>query len=253
MGGYAHGFGQDGFHWDHGGHIFLAYRLGAQAREVFQRLKLDEHVEMRPINQSFRCVFPADALTIPGDITAAADAFGQRFPHERDGIRRIFLTMEALIDQVNQFVPAFRVGNGRRHPLDPVFEQFQRRNVGRALAVLPGVRRIPGGDLLRYQRKTFAELLDDNISDPHLKAYFSMLSAGIGAGPETLSAVIAGVFFIHALRTMWLPLGGFGKLAQKTAALFEERGGTLYLGDAVTRIVVDQGARSGWRLRAGGC
>ena len=36
IGGYSHGFSQDGFYWDHGGHIFLAYRLGAQARECRQ-------------------------------------------------------------------------------------------------------------------------------------------------------------------------------------------------------------------------
>ena len=46
VGGLSHGFGQDGFYWDHGGHIFLAYRLGGQAREVFQRLKIDQRVEM---------------------------------------------------------------------------------------------------------------------------------------------------------------------------------------------------------------
>src|SRR5204862_3322947 len=83
VGGYAHGFSQDGFYWDHGGHIFLAYRIGAQAREVLRRLRLDEHVQMRPIHQSYRCVFPDDSLTVPGDISEAADTMAERFPAER--------------------------------------------------------------------------------------------------------------------------------------------------------------------------
>jgi phytoene dehydrogenase-like protein len=54
LGGYSHGFSKDGFYWDHGGHIFLAYKLGAQAREVFQRLRIDQVVEMVPETRSSR-------------------------------------------------------------------------------------------------------------------------------------------------------------------------------------------------------
>lgn len=251
LGGYAHGFSQDGFYWDHGGHIFLAYRLGAQARQVLRRLHLDEHVEMRPIHQSYRCVFPDDALTMPGDISEAADALADRFPAERDGIGRVLLTLERLIDQVDQFVPAFRVSDGRRRAIDPVLEQLQRPVLGRLASRLPRVQRLPGGDLLKYQRRSYADLLDDNIRDPRLKAYLSMFSAGIGAGPETVSAVIAGVFFVHALRTMWLPVGGFGGLAEKTAALFESYGGTLHTGAEVSRVLVENGRAVGVETAAG--
>ena len=72
-GGYAHGFGKDGFYWDHGGHIFLAYRLGKQAREVFQRLGLDERVEMVADQHDYRCIFPDESMELPADMSAAAD------------------------------------------------------------------------------------------------------------------------------------------------------------------------------------
>jgi len=79
-GGYAHGFGKDGFYWDHGGHIFLAYRLGKQAREVFQRLGLDERVEMVPDQHDYRCIFPDESMELPAEMSAAADLMSQRFP-----------------------------------------------------------------------------------------------------------------------------------------------------------------------------
>src|SRR5687767_14959323 len=92
-GGYAHGFGKDGFYWDHGGHIFLAYRLGKQAREVFQRLGLDKRVEMLPDQHDYRCIFPDQSMEVPADISAAADVMAERFPDEREGIAQLFLTM----------------------------------------------------------------------------------------------------------------------------------------------------------------
>lgn len=245
VGGYAHGFSQDGFHWDHGGHIFLAYRLGAQAREVFGRLHLDDVVEMRPIRQNYRCVFPDDALTIPDDLAGAAQAFTERFPAEGEGIRRVLLTMEAMIEQVDRYVPAFRVSDGRRRLVDPVLEQVQRPLLGKAMGRVAAKVPLPGRALLRYQRRTLADLLDDNLRDPRLKAYFSMLSAGIGTGPRSLSAVIAGVFFLHALRTMWLPLGGFNRLALRTAELCARYGGEVRTGCEVTRLLVEDGSVTG--------
>jgi prolycopene isomerase len=251
VGGYAHGFAQDGFTWDHGGHIFLAYRMGAQARQVLQKLRLDEQVEMRPISQNYRCVFPDDALTVPGDITEAADALAERFPAERDGIVKVLLTMETLISQVDQFVPAFRVSNGRRRLIDPVLEQMQRPRLGRLLKRMPKVEALPGGTLLKYQQRTFADLLDEHIREPRLKAYLSMMSAGIGIGPESISAVIAGVFYVHAMRTMWLPRGGFTRLAEKTAELFEAAGGEIHTGDGVSRIVVEDDRAAGVETESG--
>ncbi|HUG14283.1 MAG TPA: NAD(P)/FAD-dependent oxidoreductase [Thermomicrobiales bacterium] len=247
LGGYSHGFSQDGFYWDHGGHIFLAYRLGAQAREVFQRLKIDQAVEMVPDKHDYRCIFPDESLAIPADITEAADIFAQRFPEEREGIAKVLLTMESLIDEVDQFVPTFRVARkpGQRHIVDPVKELFQRPAVSRAAAPLLGVTKAPGANLTKYQDKTLTYLLDEHLKSPRLKGYFSQLSAGIGIGPGRLSAVIAGVFFIHALRTMWMPKGGFGKLAEGLAGLFEEAGGTIFTSAEASKIVVQNGRVAG--------
>ncbi len=241
VGGYSHGFGQDGYYWDHGGHIFLAYRLGAQAREVFQRLKIDEVVEMVPDQHDYRCIFPDESLAIPAEISEAADIFAERFPEEREGIGRVLLTMESLITDADRFVPSFRVdsGRGKRSLMDPLFEQFQRPAISKFAGKMLGSDRIPAPNLMRYQPKTLQDLLDEHLEDPYLKGYFSMLSAGIGIGPKSMSAIIAGVFFVHALRTQWMPKGGFGKLAEALANLTQEHGGTIKLGSEVERILVN--------------
>jgi prolycopene isomerase len=247
LGGYSHGFSQDGFYWDHGGHIFLAYKLGAQARQVFQRLKLDQRLEMVPDKHDYRCIFPDESLAIPADMTEAADVFTQRFPDEREGIARVLLIMESMIDQVDAFVPSFRVADrpGERHLFDPVMEQFQRPKFGSLLSRSVRGQLMPGSNLLKYQTRTLTDLLNEYLRDPRLKGYFSMLSAGIGIGPSRLSAPIAGVFFIHALRTMWMPKGGFGQLAASLGELFEESGGTIVTGAEVSRITTHEGRVTG--------
>jgi phytoene desaturase len=247
FGGYSHGFSKDGFYWDHGGHIFLAYRLGAQAREVFQRLKLDELVEMVPDKHDYRCIFPDESLSITADITEAGDVFAKRFPEERDGIAKVLLTMESLIDEVDMFVPSFRVATkpGQRGFLDPIKEQFQRPRLSSSVSPLLRTAHAPGANLTKYQSRTLTDLLDEHLKSPRLKGYFSMLSAGIGAPPGKLSAVIAGVFFIHALRTQWMPMGGFGKLGEAMVGMIEEAGGTVVTGAEVTRIHMAEGRVSG--------
>ena len=247
LGGYSHGFSKDGFYWDHGGHIFLAYKLGAQARQVFQRLKLDQRLEMVPDKHDYRCTFPDEWLAIPADMTEAADVFASRFPEEREGIATVLLIMESMIDQVDQFVPSFSVADrpGERHLFDPVMEQFQRPKFGSIVSRSVRGQLMPGSNLLKYQTRTLTDLLDDHLRSPRLKGYFSMLSAGIGIGPSRLSAPIAGVFFIHALRTMWMPKGGFGQLAASLAELFEESGGTIVTGADVSRINLHEGRVTG--------
>jgi len=158
-----------------------------------------------------------------------------------------------MIEEVDEFVPSFRVATakGSRRPFDPIKEQFQRPRLGKLLGRLPGVAHLPGGGLLKYQNRTFKQLLDEHLKSPRLKGFFSMLAVGIAAAPAELSAVIAGVFFIHALRTMWMPRGGFGKLAEALAEMFQENGGTLLTGAEVERIVIEDGRTAGIETRDG--
>ena len=145
-GGYAHGYGKHGFYWDHGGHILLAYRLGMQPREVFERLELDERIEMVPDRQDFQCIFPDESMELPADLTAAADILGDRFPHEREGIAKVFLAMEQMVDDLDKLVPSFRVADrraaqGDRPAAGPVPEAVAERPAARSPApCMPGKR-----------------------------------------------------------------------------------------------------------------
>ncbi len=248
IGGYSHGFSKNGFYWDHGGHIFLAYRLGAQAREVFHRLKLHDRVDMVPDTHDYACFFDdGDRISFPADVTISHDIYSARFPEEREGTARVMQTMEKMIEEVDRLVPSFRVQDqpGQRKLLDPVLEQFQRPLVGRLLAPIAAATGMPGATLLKYETRTLKDLLDEHVSHPRLRAYISMLAVGIAAAPAELSAVTAGVFYMHALRTMWMPHGGFSKIAEALAEMFQENGGTLATSAEARRILMEDGQVAG--------
>jgi phytoene dehydrogenase-like protein len=238
---------QDGYLWDHGGHIFFGYEVGGPARQVFQRLGLDEQLEMVQVRHRYRCVFPDDDFCLPASLTEAADVLAERFPAEREGIEQTLLTLRRISAEVDMLVPTFRPVTvpGESRPGDRLSRQLERPRVARVVGRLPGLSNFPGGALLRYQTRTYAELLDDHLSDPQLKSYFAVLSAGIGTGPSRLSAVVAAIFFSRALEPMWFPRGGFASIATALAANAEKHGATVLTDTAVRRIVVSKGRASG--------
>jgi len=246
-GGYAHGSGSHGFYWDHGGHIVLAYRLGMPTRQIFERLGIPERIDMIPDRQDFRCVFPGEGLELPADVTVAAEQLGRRFPAERDNIATIFQTMQQVIDDFVRLVPSFRAPRrpDERRPLDTVLEQFQRPWLGDAIAPLAGILHFPGHTLLRYQNRTLQQLLDEHLTDPLAKAYLSQMCVGVGTPPDEFSVLMASLFMIHAMQTMWLPRGGFGALIDTMLQMFKEAGGQLVTGAEVARVCLTDGRATG--------
>ena len=127
VGGYAHGDGDQGSSWDHGGHVLLAYRLGSAARQVFERRGIDRRIEMVPDRQTFQCVFPDARTEIPADLTMAAERLSRQDLAERAGITRLLLDMERMVADLDTLVPSCRI----------------RRRAREAPAARPGARAVP--------------------------------------------------------------------------------------------------------------
>jgi prolycopene isomerase len=165
----------------------------------------------------------------------------------------VLLTMQQIVAELDAVVPSMRIAEapGDRRRFDRVLEQFQRPWLGDALAPLAGRLRLPGHTVLAYQNRTFQQLLDENLRDPDLKAVLSMLCVGIGTAPSELSAVIASVFLVDALQLMWMPEGGFGRLAEVLREMFVEAGGTVRTGAEVDRLLVTDGRVHGVRTADG--
>src|SRR5258708_18590734 len=120
---------------------------------------------MVPDQHDYRCISPADSIAVPAEMTTAGDILAQKFPEERDGIARVLLIMESLIDEADRFVPAFRVAQrpGDRRLLDPVMEQFQRRRFGAVAGRLAQSVGAPGAHPLKYHSRALSDLIYDHL------------------------------------------------------------------------------------------
>ena len=241
LGGMSHGWDEDGYHWDHGGHIFMGYRLGGKSRELFKRLGLDKRVEMVPVRLDYQCMFPGDALSIEAEITQTVDSFSARFPHEREGIARLFQTIQQIAAEAETSVPAFQIPArpGQRGLLDPVKDSMTYPILGKMAAAMTGATRMPGAALLKYQFKTMKEMIEEHVTDQRLRGYLGMIAGGMSASPAVCSAVVAAVFFVESLQVMWMPKGGFAKIGEGLLGSFQELGGHVFTSAEATHILME--------------
>ncbi|EMD83077.1 phytoene desaturase [Pacificimonas flava] len=95
--------------------------------------------------------------------------------------------------------------------------------------------------LMRYEafRSVYA-MVSRYIEDERLRQAFSFHTLLVGGNPFTTSAIYA---LIHALEKrggVWFPKGGTHALVRALAKLFEDLGGTILLGNAVSRLETEE-------------
>jgi prolycopene isomerase len=94
-------------------------------------------------------------------------------------------------------------------------------------------------------------MLDEFVTDTRLRGFLSMTAAGMSAPPSVCSAVIAGLFYVNCLQTVWMPKGGFTAFGVALAELFQEAGGVVATDAEVSRILIEDGRASGIQTEDG--
>ena len=233
VGGYAHGDGEQGFYW-----------VPAHSRwptgSACSRVRCSSAWGSRGASPWSRTVRTSSA-------SSPTSARAARRPHR--GGRRPRRPVPARAARHRSRVPGHGAdGRGprqgralvpRRRPTRS--RQGDRRAAGpvpEAVAERPDE---PDGPGLEVSRPYLAEVPEPHPQGPARRAPDRPAGQGVpracwpsgSAPPGQLSAAIAGVFLTHALRTMWMPAGGFGRLAETLRDMYLEAGG----------IVVVTGAR----------
>ena len=107
--------------------------------------------------------------------------------------------------------------------------------------------------LARYQawRSVYA-MVSTFVRSDKLRQALSFHTLLVGGNPMTTSAIYALIHKLERDGGVWFPLGGTNRLIAAMVRHFERLGGTLRLGDPVTRIEAEAGrvtavtTRSGW-------
>src|SRR5262249_11362811 len=159
--------------------------------------------------------FPSWSLPVPTRLDVFAESLAQRFPREQIGIDAFFAEIVKLYRAV--------VGERRESPT-----------------------------LLRYEDRTFAEMLDGFFDDPRLKLGLSGQWGYLGSPPQELSAVGMCQMIVNYWRDgAYYPRGGTQAFADAIAAKFVASGGDLLVSTAVRDVPVDGTRAAGVRLADG--
>ena len=108
--------------------------------------------------------------------------------------------------------------------------------------------------LMRYQAwRSVYSMVSSFVKSPKLREALSFHTLLVGGNPMTTSAIYALIHKLEMDGGVWWAKGGTNRLVAGMVTLFERLGGTVKMGDPVTRIVTEGAkasaveTKSGWR------
>lgn len=185
VGGLIRPIERQGYSFDVGLHYLGKLGPGELFREQLDRLGLGhvEFVELDPDGFDRYC-FPGFEIRLCKGRERFTRRLVEAFPDQARGIRDFF-DLVARVDDA--LVPSELSHHG-------------------FIAALGYLRRHPA--LLRYGRATYANVLDDHASDPHLRAVLGAPLFDVGLEPGRVSAIAALGLWGHLIGGAYYPRGG---------------------------------------------
>jgi phytoene desaturase len=230
IGGFLAPFSLDGYTFDPGVHYVGQARRGQQLDQTLGSLGIDVDsmfVEMDPDGfDIYR--FPGLEVSMCRGVERYRDRLVERFPHDRDGLHRLF-----------DIVEHYRALAGR-WPMEPA--SFQLSDL-RMLRHLPSV--------MRWMRSSFAELLAHVVRDPRARSVLAAPDADVGLPPSRLSAIAGVALLAHYLDGAFFPRAGGGALRDAVVESATRNGATFRTGADVAEILLARSAVKGVRLASG--
>ncbi len=230
-GGYASSQQREGFTFE-GGPMALIDPASFDDLWQLAGRRLADDVELIPISPATRFNWPdGDTFDYFADGTALLHELARTVPEEVAGYEEYARYCAHVLK--DGMLPL-----GTLHQMD----------LGASLRAMPKA--------IRNQAwRSLYSIVSSHIKNEHLREALTAHMLLIGANPMSTTNLYA---LRHALKQqggIWWPKGGFGKLAEAMAVLFQEMGGTLRLHDPVLHIhtLGDRASEvecvSGWRER----
>ena len=179
-------------------------------------------VEFLPHPNLFRAIYPEhDIRVAQRDPVAYVAQLTALFPGEREGIAGLFADMGGLASEVGRLSSA-----GGRVDMSRFAVDYPH--------------------LVRFNGKTWGEMVDARVRDPRLKAIVSGQWGYYGLPPSRLSCFYYAIPFMGYLSAGgFYPRGRSQSISTALARYIQGHGGTVLLNARVDRILVRDGAATG--------
>lgn len=222
-GGYAHGFQRKGYRFDASLHHLGGLDKGAMGRGLLKELGVLDKLDLQRRDQLLRVELPDLDLTLPNNPAALLRALGDRFPHQRAGLRGLFEALRLL----------------KRHVTGPFVDPNFDVPVQERLST-------------QWADRTIGELVGEHIDDPQLAAVLTAPWTYIGLPPSQAAASFgACVLGSTWMEGAWRLRGGGAALSRALVERLEELGGRCQLQASVAHVLVEDGRVTGVALADG--
>jgi prolycopene isomerase len=230
-GGYAHAFRRKRYTFDSAVHLISGCEqsptLGGGAIDaLLRRLGVRERCSFVPADPFYQAVYPDLRLAVPSGREGFVAAHARLFPREAGAI-------EALLRLTSRVATELQL-----HAMAAGQE---------GAAQAPQV-----ATAIRYRQATLAQVLDEHLDDPRLKALLASLWPYVGLPPSRLSFLYwCSALMSYVEGGAYYCQGSFQRLPDALVAALEGHGGELLLRARVRRIETRAGRVAGVVLENG--
>ena len=223
VGGYAHHFQRKHkgakYLFDVALHQTGELRTGGAMHGMLTDVGVLDLIELREKDELYRSIFPGIDATVPVDIEAYRAMLKEKFPAESEEIDRLFAIMVAIPEEAERLGPPGDAPPENMAELAPT--------------------------MMRYMTATLADVLDDTVQDPQLRAIFTQLWGYVGLPPSECSAIVwAQMWCSFHLGGSFYIRGGGQALSHAFAKVIEDAGGAIKRRTIVEQILVDDTGRA---------
>ncbi len=227
-GGWTHSFTLAGYRFSPGVHYIGDLQPGGHLRAVYEGLGVSQDLIFCELNpQGYdHIVIGEERFDFPKGKENLIVALQARFPHEKEGIRAYFDTVERMMRGLQ------RLG--------------RVRSAGEAVRTAG-----EAGEVLRWARRTGQDLIAAHVSDPVLQGVLAGQSGDHGLPPSQVSAFVHAGVTHHYFNGGYYPRGGGFALPRAFVRALKRAGGEIRLRTPVARILLEGRRVIGVRLADG--
>lgn len=225
VGGCCTSFQRNGFTFDLSVQSIGECQEGGRIWNLLKRLDLLDQVHFIPLEPAREYYFPDKHIIQSASFDTHIENLSRSFPGEEKNIRAIYEVLKKVFNELSHIPSSFNWFDPSsftsHYPL-----------------------------LSKYKDKTYAELLNEFVSNPFLKTILSIRSSYALLPPEEISVVgMAGIEMSYFNYGVSCIEGKVEQLPLMLGEAFEKQGGRVLLGQEVSKILIEEKGAIGIKLK----